>query len=225
MPLSDKARTIADELTTGNPKLGDIKKRAAEIKVDHELAAELWSSGKLNARLLATLIFDKKQLSETVIDMLAADLLQLEDFERDQLTDWLLANQFMKDKKLTALMETWEDHPGPIQRRLFWYHQVRLRWTGQTPPPNSSHLMDSLEAKMAFAEPGVQWAMNFCACQIGLNELEFRDRCLALGEKLGLYKGEHVSKGCTPFYLPEFIRIVASKRARDYEKLKKYFQT
>lgn len=213
MSLSDGAEKLVAEFANGNPKLGDIKKRAAEIKVDHDLALELWASGDLNPRLLASLIFDKKQLSEAVIEQLASDLLQLEGLERDQLTDWLLANQFMKDKKLTALMESWEDHPGPIQRRLFWYHQARLRWTGQTPPPNSAHLMDSLESKMANEQPGVQWAMNFCACQIGLNEPEFRERCLALGEKLGLYKGDHVSKGCTPSYLPEFIRIEAAKRA------------
>ncbi len=173
---------------------------------------ELWATGGLYPRLLATLIFDKKLLSEILIDQLATDLLQLEDAERDQLTDWLLANQFMKDKKLTALMESWENHPGAIHRRLFWYHQARLRWTGQTPPGNSLHLMNSLEANMAGEQPGVQWAMNFCACQIGLHELEFRDRCLSLGEKLGLYKGDHVSKNCTPSYLPEFIRIEAAKR-------------
>lgn len=210
--MSDRAKTLVIELTTGNPKLGDIKKRAAEIKVDHDLAMALWASGELNPRLLATLIFDKKLLSEVVIDQLALDLLQMESTERDQLTDWLLANQFMKDKKLTTLMESWEDHPGPIHRRLFWYHQARLRWTGQTPPGNSAQLMDSLEAKMAAEQPGVQWAMNFCACQIGLNEPEFRDRCIQLGEKLGLYKGDHVSKNCTPSYLPEFIRIEAAKR-------------
>lgn len=173
---------------------------------------ELWATGDLYPRLLATLIFDKKLLSEKLIDQLATDLLQLEDAERDQLTDWLLANQFMKDKKLTALMESWENHPSAIHRRLFWYHQARLRWTGQTPPGNSPHLMNSLEANMAGEQPGVQWAMNFCACQIGLHELEFRDRCLNLGEKLGLYKGDHVSKNCTPSYLPEFIRIEAAKR-------------
>jgi 3-methyladenine DNA glycosylase AlkD len=109
-------------------------------------------------------------------------------------------------------METWEENPFPMLRRLFWYHQARLRWVGQTPPGNSAELLDSLESKMAKAEPEVQWAMNFCACQIGLHEPKFRARCIKLGEKLGLYKDQHVAKNCTPSYIPEFIRIEAAKR-------------
>ena len=109
-------------------------------------------------------------------------------------------------------METWEKNPSPILRRLFWYHQARLRWTGQVPPENSEDLLDSLEREMADAEPVVQWAMNFCACQIGVHQPKLRSRCIKLGERLGLYKDEHVAKNCTPSYLPEFIKIEVAKR-------------
>jgi 3-methyladenine DNA glycosylase AlkD len=210
--LSDRAEQVVAELKTGNPKLGDLKKRGSEIKVDHDLALELWSTGEFYPRLLATLIFDKKLLSESVIDQLASDMLRHDALERDHLTDWLLANQFTKDKKLVSLIATWENHHSPIHRRLFWYHQARLRWTGQTPPGNSAALLDSLEEKMEDAEPGVQWAMNFCACQIGVHEPEFRARCIQLGESLGLYKDERVPKNCTPSYIPEFIRVEVAKR-------------
>jgi 3-methyladenine DNA glycosylase AlkD len=212
VPLSDRAEKLVAELKIEPVKLGDLKKRASEIKIDHPLAIELWSTGEFYPRLLATLLFDKKLLSESVIDSLASDILQHDANERDQITDWLLANQFAKDKKLISLMTTWEDHPSPIHRRLFWYHQARLRWTGQTPPGNSASLLDSLEKKLADADPGVQWAMNFCACQIGVHEPEHRSRCIRLGEALGLYKEERVSQGCTPSYLPEFIRIEVAKR-------------
>lgn len=212
MPLSERTEELVAELSAGSLKLGDIKKRASELKVDHDMALELWSTGKFYPRLLGTLIFDKRLLTEKLIDQLAEDILRHEAPERDQLTDWLLANQFTKDRKLTALMITWEDHPSPIHRRLFWYHQARLRWMGHTPPGNSATLLDSLEQKMATAEPGVQWAMNFCACQIGLHESEYRARCIRLGEELGLYKDERVPKNCTPSYIPEFIRIEAAKR-------------
>lgn len=212
MPLSAKAKKLVAELTQGNPKLGDLKKRGAEIKQDHALAMELWSTGEYYPRLLATLIFDKKLLAENVIDQLAADMLQHDLEERNQLTDWLLANQLAKDKQLVSLMATWEQNPSPILRRLFWYQQARLRWVGQTPPDNSADLLASLEKDMAHAEPEVQWAMNFCACQIGVHEPKHRSRCIKLGEALGLYKNEHVAKNCTPSYLPEFIRIEVAKR-------------
>jgi len=212
MALSASAQDLVAELTQGSPRMGDLKKRGAAIKKDHDLAMELWSTGAYHPRLLATLILDKKRLTDEVIDRLAADMLGHDAKERAQLADWLLANQLVKDKTLASRIETWETHPSPILRRWFWYHQARLRWVGQAPPGNSADLMDSLERDMAHAEPEVQWAMNFCAAQIGIHEPRFRSRCVALGEALGLYKDEHVAKNCTPSYLPEFIRIEVAKR-------------
>lgn len=212
MTLSARARELVTEITEGNVKLGDLKKRGAEIRKDHELARELWSTGGYYPRLLATLLFDKKLLTVEVAEQLAADLLGHEAKERTQLADWLLAKQLAKDKKLASLMATWERNPSPILRRWFWYHQARLRWVGQVPPGNSADLLASLENDLAQAEPEVQWAMNFCAGQIGVHEPEFRSRCIKLGERLGLYKDEPVSKNCTPSYLPEFIRIEVAKR-------------
>lgn len=212
MALSTRAKKLVAEITNRNVQLGDLKKRGKEIKKDHDLAMELWSTGDYYPRLLSSLIFDKKLLTENVIDQLASDVLQHNAKERNQLADWLLANQLAQDKKLASLVATWEKNPSPILRRLFWYHQARLRWTGQTPPDNSANLLDSLENDMASAEPEVQWAMNFCAGQIAVHEPEFRSRCIKLGEALGLYKDEHVAKNCTPSYLPAFIRIEVAKR-------------
>jgi 3-methyladenine DNA glycosylase AlkD len=203
---------LVAEIAGAAVKMGDLKARGKEIKKDHALALELWSTGEFHPRLLATLIFDPKLLTEKVIDQLASDMLRHDAQERSQLADWLLANQLTKDKKLVALIATWEKNPSPILRRWFWYHQARLRWVGQAPPGNSEHLLDSLERDMASAEPEVQWAMNFCAGQIGVHEPELRSRCIKLGKRLGLYKDEHISKNCAPSYLPEFIRIEVAKR-------------
>lgn len=212
MVSSVRARKLVSEFTSRTPKMGDIKKHGSAIKKDHNLAMELWSTGHFHLRLLSTLIFDKRLLSEIDIKQLASELLTHDQGERNQLADWLLANQIMKEKRLVALVETWEKNPSPILRRWFWYYQARLRWTGQTPPGNTGELLDSLETDMADAEPEVQWAMNFCAGQIGVFEPRYRARCIQLGESLGLYKDERVSRNCTPSYLPEFIRIEVAKR-------------
>jgi 3-methyladenine DNA glycosylase AlkD len=212
MALSARAKKLVAETSGKNVKLGDLKAHGKAIKQDHALAMELWSTGEFYPRLLATLIFDSKLLAAKVIDQLATDMLSHDAKERSQLADWLLANQLAKDKQLTALMATWQRNASPLLRRLFWYHQARLRWVGQVPPGNTAELVDSLEAEMADEKPEVQWAMNFCAGQIGVHEPKFRTRCIKLGKTLGLYKDEHVSKNCTPSYLPEFIRIEVAKR-------------
>jgi 3-methyladenine DNA glycosylase AlkD len=212
MALSARAEGLVAKIDKAGVKMGDLRNLGKEIKKDHDLANELWSTGGFHPRLLATLIFDSKLLTEDVLDRLTTDILQHDEAQRNQLADWLLANQLAKDKKLASQITTWEKHPSPVRRRLFWYHQARLRWTGQAPPGNTEALLASLEAHMATAEPDVQWAMNFCAGQIGVHEAEHRSRCIKLGEELGLYKDERVPKNCTPSYLPEFIRIEVAKR-------------
>ena len=211
MPSDKSIQDLLSQLSADTIKLGDIKKMAKEIKKDHELAIKLWACGDFYPRMLAVLIMDKKELSQALIGRLAEDLQNNELDDRLQVADWLLANQLTKGRKTVELLEGWANEPSPILRRLFWYHQARLRWTGRTPPDNTAELLDLLEADMATAEPEVQWAMNFAAGWIGIHESEYRSRCIELGEKLGLYKDDPVSRGCTPNYLPEFIRIEASK--------------
>ena len=211
MKLSSKVENILDQIDD-KTKLGDLRKIATDIKKDHDLAMELWATGKYLARQLAILIMDKKQLSQELIDKLAKEIKQHTEGERNQLIDWLMANQLSKDKGTVALMESWENSPSSLQRRIFWYYQARLRWMGQTPPPNNEALLSKIENQIEKEEPEVQWAMNFTAGWIGIYDKKYRDRCIALGEKTGLYKGKMVSKGCTPDYLPEFIAIESNKR-------------
>ena len=210
--MSMQLETLQQQLE-GDIKRGDLKKLAKAIKQDHDLAMTLWQSGGFNARLLAVLVMNKKHLDQALIDSLAADMLVHSETEQNQLSEWLMANQLMKSKAAVELLLNWRQSDSAILRRLFWYHQARLRWAGQTPPDNSAELLDYIESDLANEAPQVQWTMNFCAAWIGIFQAEYRNRCIKLGEQLGLYKDEKVARNCTPSYLPEFIRIEVSKRA------------
>lgn len=214
MSLTAKAQEIHTQVNTEGTKMGDLRKIAKEVKKDHDLALELWSTGTFFSRQLAILIMDKKMLSQDFIDTLSNDIAQHEFSQKTHLTDWLMANQLMKEKKMIPLIESWEDSHFPVQRRIFWYYQARLRWTGQTPPNNTEALLSAIEQKMGAEVPEVQWAMNFLAGWIGVFDESYRNRCIVFGEKLGLYKEEVAPKGCTPNYLPEFIRIEVNKREK-----------
>jgi 3-methyladenine DNA glycosylase AlkD len=200
MKLSTKAEKILTQINI-----------AKDIKKDHQLAMELWSTKYFFARQLAILIMDKKLLTEEVIDNLVIDINQHNQNEKLQLIDWLMANQLTKDKKTIALLEGWEVNQSSLKRRIYWYYQGRLRWTGQI-QLNSEGLLSKIENRIEKELPEVQWAMNFTTGWIGVYEKKYRSRCVELGEKTGLYKGKMVSKGCTPEYLPEFISIESNKR-------------
>ncbi len=211
MEPSSKAKEILDQISDPSTKLGDLRKIVNNIKKDHALAMELWSTGQYLARQLAILIMDKKSLSRELIDKLDKNITGHKQEERNQLIDWLMANQLSKDKKTIALMESWENSPSVLQRRVYWYYQGRLRWVGQTPPPNTEQLLSAIEARIEKEEPEVQWAMNFTAAQIGIFQSEYRSRCIALGERTALYRDEVVTKNCTPNYLPKYIAIQVAK--------------
>jgi len=215
MNRSSKAADILSQISNNSTKLGDLRTIARGIKKDHILATELWEAGGFLPRQLAILIMDVKQLTPEVIDRLDSDIQQHPKAERTQLIDWLMANQLSKNKATIKLMESWEHSHSPLQRRIFWYYQARLRWMGQTPPPNSEALLTAIEQRIEEEEPEVQWAMNFTAGQIGIFQPEYRTRCVSLGERTGLYKGEMVSKNCTPNYLPQFIAMQVAKLERE----------
>ncbi len=210
MSLSPKATATYKQIKP-DTKLGDLRTMAKSLGKDHALAMELWSTGEFLPRQLAILLMDVKQLTQEVVDQLDADMQRYQLEERNQLIDWLMANQLAKNKKTIVLMESWQHSPSPLQRRVFWYHQARLRWVGQTPPPNTEALLKDIEKDIEKEAPEVQWAMNFTAGQIGVYEPEYRDRCIALGTRTGLYKDEMVAKNCTPSYLPKFIPIQVAK--------------
>ncbi len=211
MEHSSKFKDIYAQINPETTKLGDLRKIAKDLKMDHELAMELWATSQFLPRLLAILLMEKKLLSQGLIDKLDLDIQGHEFEERIQLIDWLMANQLSKDKKTMALMESWENSPSVLQRRIFWYYQARLRWMGNTNHSNTEELLTSIESNIRDEQPEVQWAMNYTAGQIGKWQEAYRARCISIGESTGLYKDEVVPRGCTPSYLPKFIPIEVAK--------------
>jgi len=59
-----------------------------------------------------------------------------------------MANQLKKDKRTIAFIESWRKSPSVIQRRIFWYYQARLRWTGNTSHSNTEDLLTLIVANM-----------------------------------------------------------------------------
>lgn len=211
MKLSKQAQLILNQLSDKNTKLGDVRKIAKEIKKDHLLAIELWSTKLFFPRQLAILLMDKKLLTEDSINQFVDDINLHEENEKLQLIDWLMANQLMKDKRTIEYIENWKESTSSLQRRVYWYYKGRLRWMGKI-YEDSEELLSTIENQIENEPPEVQWAMNFTAGWIGVYEKELRQKAIEIGEKTGLYKGKMVSKGCTPEYLPEFIAIESNKR-------------
>ena len=184
-------------------RLGDIRKVAAEIKNDDELATALWETENIDARLLAILLFKPKNLSRSEIDRMVRSA----NFA--QLADWLNNYVVGKHPDKEALRQMWMEDADPWAARAGW-GLTSGRISKDADGLDLSALLDRIEAEMATAAPEVQWTMNFCLAGIGINFPQHRARALEIGERLGIYRDYPVPKGCTspfaPIWINEMVR-------------------
>jgi 3-methyladenine DNA glycosylase AlkD len=187
-------------------KLGDIRKLAAKIKSDHALALALWKSGNLDARLLAILVVDPKKLSTEELDRMvrSADVAQL--------AEWLLNYVVKNHPEKEALRQEWmagKAEDDPWAARAGW--GLTAERIGKSPDGlDVPKLLDRIEKEMKDAPAPSQWTMNNSLAGIGIRFPEQRERALAIGEKLGVFRDYPVSKGCTspfaPIWIAEMVR-------------------
>jgi len=113
MKLSPKAQELHDQVAPGGTASGTIKKLAKATGRDHALAMELWSTGKLDCRLLAVLLMDKKLLDQELVDRLSADMLEHPEAKlgKTRLMEWLMANQLLKSAAGKRMIASWEHSP------------------------------------------------------------------------------------------------------------------
>jgi 3-methyladenine DNA glycosylase AlkD len=100
--------------------------------------------------------------------------------------------------------------PAPIRQHVFW--SVQARSVRAENHALNEELLELLERELPSATGPLQWNMNWCAAQIGIADERLRSRCIALGERLGLYRDYPVSKGCTSPFLPIWIGSVVGRR-------------
>jgi 3-methyladenine DNA glycosylase AlkD len=206
-----EATNVLERLDRTKPNNTEIRALAKQLGKSSELAADLWMRGGFSARMLSLLILDLKTVDVAYVDMLLADIEATDGREQSQLLDWMIANVIMKKAPLKAETEKWRSARSTLRQRVFWSVQARsIRGGNQAA---NEKLLENIEQELATADEKVQWNMNWCAAQIGIADERLRNRCIALGERLGLYRDYPVSKGCTSPFLPVWIGSVVGKKA------------
>jgi 3-methyladenine DNA glycosylase AlkD len=66
-------------------------------------------------------------------------------------------------------------------------------------------LLDVIETEMKDAPDRLQWAMNHCLAQIGIEHAEHRERAIDIGVRLEVLKDYPTSPGCTSPFAPTWI--------------------
>lgn len=187
-------------------RLGDIRKLAKEIKTNPELAAALWETENFDARLLAILLLKPQHLSRDEVDRMVRST------NVTQVADWLTAYVVKKHPDKEALRQAWMHDDDPWAARAGW-SLTSERIDKDPDGLDLSALLDRIQAEMGSAVAEVQWTMNFCLAGIGIHYPEHRDRALAIGERLGIYRDYPVSRGCTSPFAPIWINEMVGRQS------------
>ena len=187
-------------------QLGDIRKLAAKIKTNHQLAIALWDTGNIDAQLLAILLIKPENLSRDEMDRMVRSV----NFAH--VADWLNSYVVKNHPDKEALRQAWMEDDDPWAARAGWSltsERIAKNPDGLDLPA----LLDRIESEMGNAAPEVQWTMNSCLAGIGIHFPKHRKRAIAIGEKLGIYRDYPVSKGCTSPFAPIWINEMVRRQS------------
>ena len=186
-------------------QLGDIRKLADKLKLDHESALALWDTANLDARLLATLALKAKLLTADELEALVKSVTFA------WLADWLHSYVLKDHADKESLRVKWMQSDHPTAARAGW-RLTAGRFAKNPEGLDAVALLDRLESEMGSADPLVQWTMNQCLVEIGIHVPKLRKRAIAIAEKLGVYRDYPVSKGCTSPFAPIWIDHMVKKQ-------------
>ncbi|ELT43552.1 hypothetical protein G205_17514 [Arthrobacter nitrophenolicus] len=178
--------------------LSQLRAVAKRLKTQQDLAIRLWGTGDTAAQLLALLICRPKAFGRDELDAM------LREARAPKVQDWLVNYVVKKSPHAEELRVAWLADPDPVVASGGWAltsDRVVKKPEGLDLPG----LLDTIEAEMKDAPDRLQWAMNTCLAQIGIEHAEYRERALAIGERLEVLKDYPTPPGCTSPFAPAWI--------------------
>ncbi|WP_349898627.1 DNA alkylation repair protein [Parafrigoribacterium soli] len=178
--------------------LSQLRALAKRLGTQHELARELWTTGNTPARLVAILICRPKAFDASELDAM------LREARIPKVLDWLVNYVIKKSPHSEELRVHWFADADPIVASAGWA-LTSERVTKAPGGLDLPGLLDTIEAEMKDAPDRLQWAMNTCLATIGIQHAEYRDRAMAIGERLEVLKDYPTPPNCTSPYAPIWI--------------------
>lgn len=178
--------------------LTTLRAVAKRLRTQHPLARELWATGDTASRLVALLVCRPKEFGREELDSM------LREAGTPKVHDWLVTYVVRKSPHVEDLRAAWLTDPDPVVASAGWA-LTSDRVVKKPEGLDLTALLDVIEAQMKDAPDRLQWAMNTCLAQIGIEHPEHRARALAIGERLRVLEDYPTSPGCTSPYAPTWI--------------------
>ncbi|GAA3092183.1 DNA alkylation repair protein [Streptosporangium carneum] len=188
--------------------LSRLRALAKRLKTQQELARRLWETDDTAARLLAILICRPKAFERDELDVMVREA------RTPKVHDWLTNYVVKKNPHSEELRLAWSADPDPVVASAGWALTTE-RVTKKPEGLDLAGLLDIIEAEMKDAPDRLQWAMNHCLAQIGIEHAEHRARAIDIGERLEVLKDYPTSPGCTSPFAPVWITEMVRRQHDD----------
>lgn len=202
-----KARAVnekhGDDHGVNLSKLRAIAKR---LKTQQDLARQLWATDDTAARLLATLICRPKAFERDELDAM------LRAARTPKVHDWLVNYVVKKNPHAEELRLAWIGDPDPVVASAGWALTTE-RVAKKPEGLDLGGLLDTIEAELKAAPDRLQWAMNHCLAEIGIDHPEYRARAIDIGERLEVLKDYPTPPNCTSPYAPSWIAEMVRRQS------------
>jgi 3-methyladenine DNA glycosylase AlkD len=123
--------------------------------------------------------------------------------------DWLVSYVVKASPHTEALRLAWFSDPDPVVASVGWALTTD-RVARKPDGLDLTGLLDVIEAEMKDAPDRLQWAMNHCLAQIGIDNPALRARAIDIGERLEVLKDYPTPPNCTspfaPIWITEIVR-------------------
>ncbi|WP_328623239.1 DNA alkylation repair protein [Streptomyces sp. NBC_00354] len=183
--------------------LGKLRALAKRLKTQQELACGLWETDDTAAKLLAILICRPKAFERDELDTMVRQA------RTPKVHDWLVNYVVKKNPHSEELRVAWFADLDPVVASAGWALTTE-RVAKKPEGLDLTGLLDVIEAEMKDAPDRLQWAMNHCLSEIGIDHAEHRARAIDIGERLEVLKDYPTSPGCTspfaPIWITELVR-------------------
>ncbi|MBL0061572.1 MAG: DNA alkylation repair protein [bacterium] len=179
-----------------------------QIKVDHELAVELWNSGNADARYLATMILDPAKLTSKTID----------DWAKSQNCYGscdILAGAIVKTSFAHEKADAWIKSKDEWVGRTGWNLICRLAMDQEAKIADEyfEQLLIKIEKEIHGTKNFTRHAMNMALIGIGSRNAKLRKKAEAASNRIGRVVVDHGETDCkTPPAIPYIEKMWARKK-------------
>ncbi|MFF1393514.1 DNA alkylation repair protein [Streptomyces sp. NPDC058287] len=185
--------------------LGKLRALAKRLKTQQDLARGLWETDDTAARLLTLLICRPKAFGRDELDAMVREA------RTPKVHDWLVNYVVKKNPHAEELRLAWSADEDPVVASAGWALTTE-RVAKKPEGLDLSSLLDIIEAEMKDAPDRLQWAMNHCLAQIGIEHADHRARAIDIGERLQVLKDYPTPPGCTSPFAPVWITEMVRRR-------------